>query len=174
MPQNHTDGKMIKRLYKGAAYREFIKSVRIEDGVTSIGYLTFANCTGLTSITIPDSVTIIGYSAFDGCTGLTKLVYCGTGEEWDAIFKGSDWNKDVPATVQFHDFENYVCTACGATHEHEWDDGVITTPATHLSEGVKTFACPCGERKTEINIHPLCGWIFIADEGGRAMHAPTR
>ena len=36
-----------------------------------------------------------------------------------------------------------------APHEHAWDDGVITTPATHTAEGVKTFSCECGETKTE-------------------------
>ncbi len=34
--------------------------------------------------------------------------------------------------------------------DHNWNDGVITTPATHLDLGVKTFTCSdCGETKTE-------------------------
>lgn len=34
--------------------------------------------------------------------------------------------------------------------EHEWDNGVETTPATCEAEGVKTFTCAkCGETKTE-------------------------
>ena len=41
--------------------------------VTSIGYLAFAYCTGLTSVTIPNSVTSIGDYAFYGCTGLTSV-----------------------------------------------------------------------------------------------------
>ena len=41
--------------------------------VTSIGYRTFASCSGLTSITIPNSVTSIGGSAFSGCSGLTSV-----------------------------------------------------------------------------------------------------
>ncbi len=33
---------------------------------------------------------------------------------------------------------------------HAWDDGVITTPATHTAEGVKTYTClECRETKTE-------------------------
>lgn len=50
-----------------------IKSVIINDGVTSIGDSAFDNCTGLTSVTIPDSVTSIGSSAFNGCSGLTSV-----------------------------------------------------------------------------------------------------
>ena len=36
-----------------------------------------------------------------------------------------------------------------APHEHAWDDGVITKPATHTEEGIKTYTCECGETKTE-------------------------
>ena len=46
----------------------------IPNGVTSIGYSAFRNCTSLTSITIPNSVTSIGDSAFSGCDSLTSIV----------------------------------------------------------------------------------------------------
>ncbi|HXR04663.1 MAG TPA: leucine-rich repeat domain-containing protein, partial [Verrucomicrobiae bacterium] len=48
-------------------------SYTIPNGVTSIGYETFWNSTGLTSITIPNSVTSIGARAFDGCSSLTSI-----------------------------------------------------------------------------------------------------
>ena len=50
-----------------------IKSVIIENGVTSIVTYAFSGCTSLTSITIPDSVTSIGESVFDGCTSLVSV-----------------------------------------------------------------------------------------------------
>ena len=50
-----------------------IKTVVIENGVTSIGSYAFDYCTGLTSVTIPDSVTSIGGFAFSCCTGLTSI-----------------------------------------------------------------------------------------------------
>ena len=50
-----------------------IKSVVIENGVTSIGYFAFYGCKNLTSIEIPDSVKSIGYKAFYGCIGLTSV-----------------------------------------------------------------------------------------------------
>jgi hypothetical protein len=43
----------------------------IPDGVTSIGDFTFFCCSGLTSITIPDGVTSIGEYAFAHCWGVT-------------------------------------------------------------------------------------------------------
>lgn len=50
-----------------------IKSVRISDGVTSIGEYAFYNCDGITSITIPDSVTSAGDYAFSYCDNLTSI-----------------------------------------------------------------------------------------------------
>ena len=48
-----------------------IKTVVIENGVTSIGRYMFWECCDLRSITIPQSVTSIGESAFEGCNYLT-------------------------------------------------------------------------------------------------------
>ena len=50
-----------------------ITSVKIENGITSIGNSAFCNCTSLTSIEIPNSVTSIGNIAFASCTGLTSI-----------------------------------------------------------------------------------------------------
>ena len=51
-------------------YKGDIKKVVIEDGVTSIGYKAFNQCSNLTSVTIPDSVTWIGRIAFQSCISL--------------------------------------------------------------------------------------------------------
>ena len=48
-------------------------SITIPEGVTSIGWNTFQNCSGLTSITIPKGVTRIGGEAFKNCSGLTSI-----------------------------------------------------------------------------------------------------
>ena len=49
------------------------QTTTIPNGVTSIGMMAFAGCTGLTSITIPNSVKSIGDYAFSGCKGLTSI-----------------------------------------------------------------------------------------------------
>lgn len=57
-----------------------------------------------------------------------------------------EWQKD---TAESH---KHTCTVCGKTEtaSHTWDDGKITTPATHVKEGVKTYTCTvCNETKTE-------------------------
>ena len=51
-----------------------LTSVSISDSVTSIGYHAFEDCSSLTSITIPDSITSIGVCAFSGCSSLTSII----------------------------------------------------------------------------------------------------
>jgi len=55
------------------SYRDNIKKVIINNGVTSIGNYAFSSCSSLTSITIPDGVTSIGDEAFYGCSILTSI-----------------------------------------------------------------------------------------------------
>jgi hypothetical protein len=55
------------------SYSSTLKSVVIEDNVTSIGSYAFGACTAITSVSIPDGVTNIGESAFLGCSSLTNI-----------------------------------------------------------------------------------------------------
>ena len=50
-----------------------VKRIIIGDGVTTIGWNAFSNCSSLTSVTIPNSVTTIGWNAFYGCSSLTSV-----------------------------------------------------------------------------------------------------
>ncbi|MBR6984913.1 MAG: leucine-rich repeat protein [Ruminococcus sp.] len=52
-------------------------SVEIPEGVRTIGFNAFEDCTNMTSVTIPEGVTDIGSYAFKGCTGLTSLTIPG-------------------------------------------------------------------------------------------------
>lgn len=55
-------------------YRYEIQSVKIAEGITSIGDFAFAACDVLEKIDIPDSVTRVGQSAFNNCRNLEELV----------------------------------------------------------------------------------------------------
>lgn len=69
-------GDMANYSYNGAPWysnRSSIKTVSIQDGVTSIGDYAFYYCSSLTSITILDSVTSIGAGAFADCFKLTDI-----------------------------------------------------------------------------------------------------
>ena len=93
-------GAMWNNDYNGSpwyAHRGLVKSIVIENGVTSIGdnafcgcyrftsviipnsvssigNYAFSDCSGLTSVTIPNSVTSLGDFAFAGCSGLTSVI----------------------------------------------------------------------------------------------------
>ena len=78
-------GNNVTVTYKGNhydSYNEYWFDVVIPESVTyngitysvtSIGYGTFRDCSGLTSVEIPNSVTSIGGAAFRGCSGLTSV-----------------------------------------------------------------------------------------------------
>ena len=61
-------------LSENYTYAPFIQSLTIGNGVTSIGYGAFSECTSLTSVTIPNSVTSIGSYAFGECESLKTVV----------------------------------------------------------------------------------------------------
>lgn len=48
-------------------------TVKVEDGITSIGAFAFENCRELTDFVTPNTVTAIGRGAFSGCSGLTSF-----------------------------------------------------------------------------------------------------
>lgn len=50
-----------------------IKSLIIEDGVTSIGDSAFSWCRELTNVTLPDTLTVIGNRAFENCEDITTV-----------------------------------------------------------------------------------------------------
>ncbi len=54
-------------------YREYIKTVILENGATTIGNSAFYCCDSITSITIPASVTSIGNDSFAYCYGLKSI-----------------------------------------------------------------------------------------------------
>ncbi|MBQ6223335.1 MAG: leucine-rich repeat protein, partial [Solobacterium sp.] len=103
-----------------------LSSITIPENVTRIGQESFKNCTSLTSITLPDKVTEIKWNAFNNCSDLAYIIipvsvqeikadafldcdklktvyYCGTEEEWDAIYS-TDWGLRDDVVIIF----NYV------------------------------------------------------------------
>ena len=57
------------------SYSEKIKSVVIEDGVTSVGKYSFYRCYKLASVKLADSITHIYNNAFDNCRALTNIEF---------------------------------------------------------------------------------------------------
>ena len=75
-----------------------------------------------------------------------------------------DWSK-------LDDEYHHRTCVCGDEQKeaHKWDDGVVTTPATHTEKGVKTFKCTvCEATKTEdiptLTKHSYGDWSKLDDE----------
>ena len=71
-----------------AQYREEIRFLRVEKGVSSIGASAFAGCGNLISITLPDSLQSIGMSAFANCAKVTDVYYAGNFLQWALLGLG--------------------------------------------------------------------------------------
>ena len=93
-----------------------LTSITIPDSVTSIGNYAFYGCTSLTSVTIPDSVKSIGWYAFSDCDSLTSVTFDGTKAEWNAVYKGSQWN----------DYSLFTEVVCGGLTMYKTPEGSNT------------------------------------------------
>ena len=107
-------------------------------------------------ITTPAACTTAGVKTYT-CTfcGITKTEDIpATGH----VTKVKKFTKDATCKTEGYSGDVY-CQDCGALLEegkvlpkveHSWDEGQITTPATCMAEGVKTFTCTvCEETKSE-------------------------
>lgn len=59
--------------YDGDSISDMVYSVKIKNGVTSVGEHAFSSFENLTSVDIPESVKSIGEQAFSGCQKLTDI-----------------------------------------------------------------------------------------------------
>ena len=78
-----------ERAFSGTKFTK----ITIPEGVTSIGDSVFLDCRYLAEITLPSSLTNIGNEAFSNALKLIKIYFRGTKTQWNAISKGTDWDK---------------------------------------------------------------------------------
>ena len=97
-----------------------VKSVIIEDGVTSIGTYAFSYLPNLTTINIPESVTKIDDSAFMKSDNIESIYYSGTHEQWKQInIHKYSYYKYIPSTIYEcnSDTPYYYFEHCGESIE---------------------------------------------------------
>jgi len=85
-------------------YIDFIKEIRIEEGIEGLGSMLFRKCSSVEAVSLPDSLKSIGQYAFGGCVSLNEFtipanvevlgrnMLSGTPLQ-DVYYEGDDWNQ---------------------------------------------------------------------------------
>lgn len=171
-----------------------LTSAILPTGITIVG-AWFEDCDNLKTVRIPAEVIMIKGNAFAN-TSLEKIIYCGTEAQWNTIAKVTNWDLNTPAhTITYHrlsytsqgDATHVItCAYCEYSDfaDHIWNNGVVTTPPTHMADGVTTYTCTdCGATKTEtidnILAHDYGTWCYHDEdqhkkicECGSAVYLP--
>lgn len=121
------------------AYRAFIKTVEINEGITSVGNYSFYECQNLTEVIMPDTITVIGISAFRMCEQLTQV--------------------DIPKSVKIISAQAFMNTNLISVKLHE---GVtdIDSHAFRTGRSLKEITIP----DSAVNISPhIFSGVLISD-----------
>jgi hypothetical protein len=95
LPSTYND-KAVTAIANGAFENlTALTTVEIPSSVTSIGEGAFKGCTSLTKVILPSGITAIPNSLFEGCTSLSSITFGGTIAEWEALTKGTNWDKGL-------------------------------------------------------------------------------
>ena len=103
--------------------RNKIITIKVNDGITSLGSQIFSNCTTLTSVELPDSLTSIGSNSFMACSqlksitlpksvttigdyafhnaGLKTVSYLGTSDDWNNIKIGTNNDTLINSAITY-------------------------------------------------------------------------
>ncbi len=110
-----------------------LTSVIIPNSVTRIDIFAFGSCSSLTSVTIPNSVTSIGRSAFQRCRGLTSITIPNSVTSFgDDAFSGCSGLTSVTIPNSVTSIGNYVFDGCSGLTS-------VTIPNSVTSIGKAAF-----------------------------------
>ena len=68
-----------------------LRRAQIPEGIYSLGAGAFSNCLNLEVVMIPLSVMEIGPNCFFNTPNLRQIIYQGSMEQWEMIYKGENW-----------------------------------------------------------------------------------
>ena len=116
---------------------------------------------------VPATCTENGQKSYYTCSGCDKKFedqeLTIEIEDITITSKGHQYTDTVVSPTETEQgYTEHKCSVCGdsyrdnyteptGTHEHVWDDGVVTKKATCTSDGILTYTCEsCNETKTEV------------------------
>ncbi len=133
-------------------FKDDIKKIVIEDGVTLISEFAFYGCNNLEEITIPSSVINIKNNAFYYCSSLNEVNYSSTKENWNAILLGSNNEALLDATLNCLSSGGDITGGDFGTDfvEHSYTFEITMSP-TCQETGIMTYICEnCGNSYMEV------------------------
>ena len=136
-----------------------VKTITIQNGITSVGKGAFAECSALETVTIPDSVSEIGGDAFLKDNNLKKIDISGkdrgsiAGEPWGAENAGIYW-KDARVVGDF-----LIDTTNSVIAKYLGNETVVNIPEQFVIDGkvyrpesIGPYAFANKNQITEVNI----------------------
>ncbi len=116
-------------------------SVQHKDADCTSGGYDYKQCSSCNKYFSPDAVE----NAINGKNDYSSF----TTQKLDHSYTG-DMKMDTNGKNGTHSYKCVNgCGQYGNATAHEWNNGEITTPASHIKEGIKTYKCACGAEYTE-------------------------
>ena len=117
-------------------YKNNVKSVIIESGITSIGYNAFFQFTSIETVNIPNTVTQIGSAAFLGCKSLKTITIPDSVTKIGIkAFSGCDSIESINIPNSVTEIKQYAFSRCKELKN-------IAIPDSVTKIGIKAF-CEC-------------------------------
>lgn len=140
-------------------YKDQIKTVIIEEGVTGIGHYAFYNCKNLKSITIPDSATFIGPYAFQDCRSLKSInIPYGVTDIGNHVFSSCISLQSISIPDSVTNIGTYAFYACSSLQRITLPNSVtnIESCAFYSCENMTSIIIPDSVKNIEDNAFRFC------------------
>ena len=147
--------------------------VSLPDTVTEIAYGAFRNCTSLPEVTLPDSVTTISYNAFQNCSGLqdVKLPANVTDICYDAFADCTSLNEMV-FPEKLESIEDRAFGSCANLGEMTFTGAAPTIAGNAFKDVYATAGYPAAEDSWTADVlQNYGGKITWIPYGGEHVHA---
>ena len=129
--------------YPWKSYSNNIKTVTIEQGVTSIAEGSFSSLTNLTKATLADSVTSIGRAGFAGCSSLAEINLPDTITEIGEYSFTATALKNVTLPSSLHTVSSNLFSGCRSLESVYIPDGVTEMEGSIFAgSSLKTVRLP--------------------------------
>ena len=115
-------------------WKYYIKSIVIQEGITTIGEDAFSGCNDLTAVTIPATVNKIGNYAFSNCSSLTSItIPASMTKIGDYAFQSCGLESiTIPNNVT--SLGQYAFSMCGSLETVTIGSGLTAIPSGAFSE----------------------------------------